>query len=180
LYRVEEALNKTSGANIMHLRPGYFFQNLLSNIAPAKKMNIIGSNFGGGDFKLVLSEPADIAAVAAEELLLHNFTGHNVKYVSSDERTTDDIARVLGQAIGKPGIQWIVFTDEQAMDAMVNAGLPHEIAKNYVEMGRGLRTGIVAEDYWKHRPDSLQKTKLEDFAKVFSHIYNLEEVPVHG
>jgi hypothetical protein len=63
---------------------------------------------------------------------------------------------------------------------MVQAGLPHEIAENYTEMCRAIRTGIVFEDYWKHRPASLQKTKLEDFAKIFATVYNKQEIPVHS
>jgi uncharacterized protein YbjT (DUF2867 family) len=179
LHAVEETLNQLQGVNVRHLRPGYFFENLLSNVDLAKKMNIIGGNFGGGDFKMVMTTPADIAEVATEELLLHNFTGHSVKYIASDERTTDDIARVLGEAISKPDLRWVTFGDEDARNAMVTAGLPLEVAKNYTEMGQGFRTGIVLEEYWKDRPESLQKTKLEDFAKTFSQVYNQDAVPVH-
>ena len=179
LHAVEQALNALADVNVRHLRPGYFYQNLLSNIDLAKKMNIIGANFGAADFRLVMTTPADIAEVATEELLLHKFSGHSVKYIASDERTTDDIARVLGESIGKPDLRWVIFGDEDARNAMVTAGLSLEAAKNYAEMNKGLRTGIVLEDYWKHRPASLQKTKLEDFAKTFAQVYNQDEVPVH-
>jgi uncharacterized protein YbjT (DUF2867 family) len=180
IHRAEEALNKLTDVNIKHLRPGYFFTNLLSNVEPAKNLNIMGSNFGGQDFKLVMANPGDIADVVAEELLIHNFTGHSVRYIASDERTTDDIAKVLGDAIGKPALKWVVFSDTDALNSMVQAGLPYEIAKNYAEMGHALHTGIAFEDYWKNRPASLQKTKLEDFAKTFAAVYNTQEVPVHG
>lgn len=180
LHRVENALNELADVHIKHLRPGYFYQNFLSQTGLAKQMNIIGSNFGGPNFKLVMSTPVDIAAVAAEELLIHNFTGHSVQYISSDERTTEDIAKVLGAAIGKPDLSWVVFTDEQVLDALLGAGLPPEIAKNYAEMTAGFRKGIVEEEYWKNRPASLQQTKLEDFAKVFADAYHADEVPVHA
>jgi len=180
LHFVEEALNALPDVNVLHLRPGFYYQNLLSNIELAKKMNIIGANFGAADFTLVMTTPADIAEVATQELLLHNFTGHSVKYIASDERTTDDIAKVLGESIGKPDLRWVTFGDEDARNAMVTAGLPLEVAKNYAEMNKGLRTGIVLEEYWKNRPASLQKTKLEDFAKTFAQVYNQDEVPVHS
>jgi hypothetical protein len=95
-----------------------------------------------------------------------------VRYIGSDERSTDEIAAVLGQAVGKPGLRWVVFSEEQALQGMIQAGLPEEIARNYVEMGVGLRTGLMFEDYWKHRPDTLEKTKLEDFGHVFTAAYN--------
>jgi uncharacterized protein YbjT (DUF2867 family) len=180
LHRAEEALNELVDVNIKHLRPAYFFQNLLSNVDLAKNLNIIGGNFGGGDFKLVLTSPADIADIVAEELLTHNFTGHSIRYISSDERTTDDIAKVLGDAVGKPSLKWVVFSDEDALNSMAQAGFSHEVAKNYAEMGHAIQTGIAFEDYWKNRPTNLQKTKLEDFAKIFASVYNQEQAPVHS
>jgi hypothetical protein len=137
-----------------------------------KHMNIIGSNFGGDDFKLVVADPSDIAEVAAEELLNHNFKGHTVRYIASDERNTNDIAKVLGTAVGKPALPWVVFTNDQALQGMIQAGLPKEIATNYENMGNSLHTGSMSEDYWRNRPSALGKTKLEDFAKVFAEVYN--------
>jgi len=179
LYRVEEALNELAGVHIKHLRPGYFFQNLLANVGMVKNLNIIGSNFGGPDFKLVMVDPADIAAIATDELLNLHFTGHSIRYIASDERTTDEIAKIIGAAISKPALPWVIFSDDQALDGMLQAGLSHEVAKNYAEMGHALRTGAMSADYWKHRPAGLQKTKLEDFAKSFAAVYNMPEVAVH-
>jgi uncharacterized protein YbjT (DUF2867 family) len=171
LHRAEEALNTLADVNILHLRPGYFYTNFLGSIGMVKHMNIIGSNFGG-DGKLVLSHPDDIAAAAAEALLRLDFKGHNIHYIASDERTSADVAKALGLTINKPDLPWIVFSDEQALEGMRQAGLPDEVAKNYVEMGTGLRSGAMAEDYWKHRPQSLGRTKLEDFATQFAGAYH--------
>jgi len=54
---------------------------------------------------------------------------------------------------------------------MKAAGLPEEVAKNYVEMNHSLHSGAMAADYFTHRPAQLEKTKLEDFAKVFAEAY---------
>jgi uncharacterized protein YbjT (DUF2867 family) len=172
LYRAEQALNELADTNILHLRPGYFYYNLLGNLAMVKNMNIIGGNWGGPGFKLVMSAPPDIAEVAAEELTGLKFTGHSVRYLASDERSADEIASVLGKAVGKPALPWVIFSDEQALQGILQAGLPEEIAKNYVEMGHALHTGLMTEDYLKHRPAGLQKTKLEDFAKIFAAAYS--------
>ncbi|MBD0376723.1 MAG: NAD-dependent dehydratase, partial [Flavisolibacter sp.] len=170
-YRVEKILNELDGVHIKHLRPGYFFQNFLSNLSMIKHMNILGGNFGPADTKIMLSEPGDIAEAAAEELQNLNFTGHSVRYIASDERTTEDIAKVLGTAIGKPDLPWVAFSDEQTLGGMQQAGLPEEVARNYTEMGAAIRNGIFSEDYWANRP-RLSKTKLEDFAPAFAAAYN--------
>lgn len=172
LYRAEKALNELSDVNIIHLRPGFFYNNLLSNIPMIKGMNILGGNFGDATTTAVLASTEDIAEVAAEELLTLTFTGHSIRYISSDERTWGDVARTLGQAIGKPELPWVGFNDEQTMGGLQQAGLPDEIAKNYTEMGVAMRTGAMAEEYYKNRPSTLGKVKLEDFATQFAAVYN--------
>ena len=172
LHRVEKALNELKDVNIKHLRPVYFFANLLGNVGMVKSMNIIGGNFGGADFKLLLADTNDIAEVAFEELSNPGFTGHSVRYIASDERNTDDIAKTLGIAIGNPELPWVIFSDEQALGGMKQMGFPENIAQNYTEMGHAMHSGIMFEDYWKNHPASLGKTKLEDFAKTFAFVYN--------
>jgi uncharacterized protein YbjT (DUF2867 family) len=172
LHLAEEALNTLTDVNIKHLRPAYFYQNLFSNIGLIKHAGIIGSNFNVMDNKFGIVDPADIAAVAIETLLQLNFTGHTVRYIASDEVSTNAIASEIGKAIGKPELAWVSFTNEQAYDGMKQAGLPEEITKNYVEMGDAINSGIMYEDYWKNHPATLGNTKLADFAKVFAAAYS--------
>jgi uncharacterized protein YbjT (DUF2867 family) len=172
LYRVEQALNALQDVNVKHLRPAYFYQNLLANVGLIKGMGIMGSNFSVEEGKFVIVDPTDIAEVAAEELLNLSFTGKSARYIASDEVSTAQIASVIGTAIGNPALPWVAFTDEQALGGMLQAGLPAEVANNYVEMGGAIRNGSMTEDYWKHRPSSLGKIKLGDFAKQFARIFN--------
>ena len=172
LYRAEQALNALKDVNIKHLRPSYFFNNLLGNAGMVKQMNIIGSNFGGKNFKMVLVDTNDIAEAAVEELLTLNFRGNSIRYIASDERDINEVAKILGVAVGKPELPWVVFSNEQAYEGMIQAGLPQEVAKNYAEMGNALNTGTMSEDYWKNHPATLGKIKIEDFAKTFAAVYN--------
>lgn len=165
IHRVENALNALEGVAVKHLRAGFFFINFYANVDMIKHAGIIGSNFGA-DTQMVLVHPLDIAAVAAEEIQ-SNFTGKSVRYVASDERTAGEVAKALGTAIGKPELPWIEFTDADNIAGAIGAGLPEEIATNYTEMGAAARTGILWEDYLKHKP-VLGKTKLKDFAVEFT------------
>ncbi len=175
LHRVELALNDLKDTNIIHLRPAYFYYNLLNTIGLIKNAGIIGSNFSVSDKKFMIVSPSDIADAAIQKLLSLNFTGHSIEYIASDEVSTDDIAAVLGNAIDKPGLKWVAFTDEQSLQGALQAGLPEELAKNYTEMGHAIQTGQMFEDYWKHRPSSLGKIKLANFAKTFAAAYNAGE-----
>ncbi|MDV3308967.1 MAG: NAD(P)H-binding protein [Cyclobacteriaceae bacterium] len=172
LYRTERELNKLSDANVLHLRPGFFYVNFFGNIGMIRNMGILGGNYGDSNAKMILSYPGDIAEAVAELLLQLSFTGHVVHYHASDERTLGEIARVLGVAVGKPDLPWVLFTDEQSYEGMVGAGLPEILASRYAEMGRAMRTGIMWEDFQKHRPAKFGKTKLEDFARIFATVYN--------
>jgi len=172
LYKVEQALNELTNTNIKHLRPVWFYTNLFANIEMIRHMNILGGNFGGDNFKMLMVFPNDVAEIAFEELSNLNFTGHSVRYIGSDERSTSDIAKIIGTSIGKPELPWVVFSDEQSYQGMMQAGLLENVAKNYTEMGHAMHDGSMFEDYWKHHPEKLGKTKLEDFAKTFAAVYN--------
>ncbi len=168
---LEGLLQGQKNTDIKILRPSYFMMNLFGMIPLIKNMNIMGANFGGTDEKIVLVHTNDIAAAAAEELLALNFTGHTVRYIAGDEQTGKEIAAILSNAVNRPGIAWVSFTDEQALDGMKQAGLQETFAEGYATMGKAIREGKMQEDYWKNHP-ALSPTKLEDFAKEFAAAFN--------
>lgn len=169
LHDVENIFATLNGVDVKHLRAGYFYINFLANIDMVKHANILGSNFGA-DAKLVLVHPRNIAEVAAE-VLESDFTGKTVQYVASDDESTPGgVAKILGTAVGKPELPWVEFSDEDALNGMVGAGLPEEIAKNYVEMGDAIRSNKLFVDYYKNRP-TLGSIKLKDFAAEFAAAY---------
>lgn len=178
LHYVEEALNRLDGVNIKHLRPGFFYTNLLSNINMVKTMGVIGGNYGN-HATMVFVHPDDIAEVAFKELDDLSFRGKSVRYIASDIKTTDEVASVLGKYIEKPNLTWVNFSDEDTVAGLVRAGLPEEIARNYAEMGHAMRKGEMQADYMKHQPLQLGKTKLEMFAKTFADAYRHSHSVTH-
>lgn len=169
IYRVEQAFNALEGTDVLHLRPGYFFYNFLSNIGLIKNMGIMGGNYGAD--KITLVHPRDIAAAAFEALTALDFNGKSVRYVIGDERTGAEVASVLGNAIGKPELPWVIFEDEQSFQGGVQAGLPEEHSRLYAEMGHALRTGTMVADFRKEDNGKRYPTKLEDFAPEFAAAY---------
>ena len=166
IHRVENELNHLQGVDVLFLRPSFFYTNFLANINMIKQMNILGANYGERTI-LPLVHPRDIAAVAAEEFKKASFTGKSIRYIVSDERSVDEIARVIGAAIGKPELPWINFSDEDQLKGLLGAGLSQEVAVNYTEMGHGVATGEMISDLQHHLP-IFSPTKLEDFAKEFA------------
>ena len=177
LNKMEQQLNSLEDVAIQHLRPVYFYTNLFSQIDLIQNLAIMGTNFSSEINKFPLVHPSDIAAVAAEKLQSLNFSGTSVEYVASDERTTSEIASILGKAIGKPELQWVKFTDEQVLKALIQSGIPSKAASELVEGFHAIDTGKVLEDYWINR-GSLGKIKLEEFALQFAAAY-LGDTKIH-
>ncbi|GGM94147.1 hypothetical protein GCM10010967_29180 [Dyadobacter beijingensis] len=168
---LEEKLAAIPGLQVKILRPSYFFNNLYSQIGLIRQAGIAGSNFGSTDEKLVLVDTDDIAKVATEQLLAPFTEPQTITYISSDERHPSEIAAVLGAAIGKEGLPWVPFSDEDSYNGMLQAGLNESFAGLYRDMGQALQNGTMQEDYWKNRGEIKGSFKLEDFAKRFAGAY---------
>jgi len=168
LFQVEKELNSLAGVDIVHLRPAYFFTNFMNNIGMVKHMGIIGANFG--EAPLLMVHPKDIAAKAAEFLLNPSFEGKTIHYIIGDERKLQDIAHVLGNAVDKPNLPWVNFSNEDSLNGMIQSGMTEEFAKNYVEMGTAIASGEMSAHFNSHR-NSFAPTKLEEFAPEFALAY---------
>jgi uncharacterized protein YbjT (DUF2867 family) len=169
-YNVENILNQLpEDVSIKFMRPVGFYINMFAFIPTIKTQNAIVQNYGG-DEKEPWVSPLDIAAVIAEEME-KPFHGREIRYIASDEVSPNEVAKVLGEAIGKPGLKWLQIPDEQMLNGMKAAGMNPEVAKGLVEMNAGRRGGVLYEDYNRHKP-TLGKVKLKDFAKEFADVYN--------
>lgn len=169
---LEKRLEVIEGINVVKLRPSYFYTNFYSMTDMIKHAGILGSNMGDGNQKLVVTHPKDIAEAAAKNLLSLNFKGQSIEYVSSDIVTLSEIAKSLGEKIGKPELPWIAFSDEDTFNGMTQSGLPEIFAKGYVQMGKSIREGLIQEDYFNRNEKPQGKIKLDNFAKEFAQAYS--------
>lgn len=170
-HNVEVMLNKLSNVAVTHLRAGSIFYNLFGFIREIKNAGVIHKNYGGND-KIVWVHTSDIAAAAAEELQKTRATGSNVRYVASDEKTASETAKIIGNAIGKPDLQWLLITDAKAKEGMIKSGLPASIVADLIDLNASIHSGAMGEDYELNKPVTMGKIKVEDFAKEFAAVYN--------
>lgn len=154
--------------SIKTMRPVGFYYNMFAFIPAIKNTGTIIQNYGGNEKEPWVS-PLDIADVIAEEIE-KPFVGRTVRYVASDEVSPNEVAKTLGEAIGKPDLQWNVISDEQFQNNLVNIGFNPLIAQGFTEMNAGRRNNLY-DDYKQNKP-VLGKVKLKDFAKEFATIYN--------
>ena len=164
---VEQILNElSSDVAITHLRPTSFYYNLFGYVDMIKSVGSIAANYGA-DNKIPWVSPIDIAAVIAEEIATP-LVGIKVRYVASDELTGNETASVLGAAIGKPDLKWIIISNEQMLSGLAAIGMNPQIAAGLVEMYASLHRGELQQDYELHKPIAMGKVKVEDFAKEFA------------
>jgi uncharacterized protein YbjT (DUF2867 family) len=165
-HNVEVILNNLSDVAITFMRPVGFYYNLYGFVAMIKKEGLIAANYGAEE-KLIWVSPLDIAAAIAEEIVTP-LAGRKVRYVASDELTGNETASILGAAIGKPDLKWIIISSEQMQSDLETAGMNQHIAAGLVEMFASQHSGLLTEDYYRNKPAVMGKVKLTDFAKEFA------------
>lgn len=153
---------------ITFLRPVGFYHNLYAFINMIKTSGSILSNYYA-EYKEPWVSPIDIAAAASEELE-RAFTGRKIRYVASDEVTTNQLISILGSAIRQPDLTWNVIPDKQLLNDLITMGMSSQAAKGLVEMNASRRDAVLYEDYYRHRP-TMGKIKMADFAKEFANAF---------
>jgi uncharacterized protein YbjT (DUF2867 family) len=168
-HNAEIILNKLSDVAITFMRPVGFYYNLFIFSGLIKTTGMISSNYGADDIIPWVS-PLDIADAIAKEIVTP-LAGKKILYVASDELSCNEVATILGEAIGKPDLKWTLITDEELQTRYESFGMNKKIAAGLVEMQASMHSGIFYEDYYRNRP-ALGKIKLKDFAKEFAAAYN--------
>lgn len=164
LYDFEQMLKAIKGLDILSLRAGYFMQNLLTTIGMIKGMNILGYSLRN-DVKTPMVHTKDIAAAGTKYLLSLDFKGFNHVFVpGAADLTMDEVANILGKAIGNPDLKYVTFPYEAAKAGMLQAGIPETIADGYNELFKSLNDGHYLNDYTRTQ-ENTTPTTLEDFAK---------------
>ena len=153
------------------LRPSYFMENFLTNISLIKNMGINGSTIST-DKHFPIIATADIAKVAAEKLNDLSWKGKAIlPLLGPKDYSMNEVTRALGASINKPDLQYIQFPDEQAKQSMLQWGISESVAQAYVEMTEGINLGYFNTE--KRDASSTTQTTIEEFAKTFAYVYNL-------
>jgi uncharacterized protein YbjT (DUF2867 family) len=166
----EVVLDGLDGVNVLSLRAGYFYTNLLLSLDLVKTAGCMGNMFTIPDGAFTVVDPEDIARVAANALDTLDFKGHSYAYVISDLTGTNEIASLIGKEIGVLDLKWVKFPREDVRKALLNYGFANGAATDYQEMFATLDTGLLFEDIQRTKP-RVEGTSIEDFAKIWAAKY---------
>ncbi|SEI42902.1 NAD(P)H-binding protein [Pseudomonas sp. NFR16] len=167
----EDVLNSAGdNVNVLSLRTGYFYTNLLLSIDLIKKAGHMGNMFAIPQGRFTVVDPQDIARIAAAALTTQNFKGHVYQYVVSDLTGTDEIASLIGKEIGIPDLKWEKFEKEDFRQVLLGYGFAKGAANDYVEMFETLDKGLLFDHFFETKAP-FGGTSIEAFAKRFAAIY---------
>jgi uncharacterized protein YbjT (DUF2867 family) len=166
LHDQEERLNQIPGLNVVHIRAGYFMENLYGNIDMIKK-GAFGTAMKG-DLKVPFIATRDIASAAAKILMYLDFTGSSVRELLGErDISLDEIAKIIGKAIRTPRVKYSQFSYGNTIKALVGMGMSRDVAQSFVDLSKAANEGILYRGI-RRTPESTTGTSFEEFAKSFA------------
>jgi uncharacterized protein YbjT (DUF2867 family) len=141
LHYMETRFAKISGLNALHLRAGYFMENALPQVEILQQFGMMAGPVNG-DLKLPMIATRDIGAAAADVLLRLNFMGQQTReLLGQRDISYNEVAHIVGAAIGRPALAYIQLPAEQVIMAMAQMGISKLVAGLICEMSDALNSG---------------------------------------
>jgi uncharacterized protein YbjT (DUF2867 family) len=166
LHDVEQRLNRLPDSHVLHLRPGYFMENLLWNRDLIATQGIIGTPLRS-NLAISMIATRDIAAAATQRLRVRDFSGKRTQeLLGHQDLTMVEATAVIGKATGNPSLHYVQFPYEAAEEAMLGMGMSADTARNFVELYRAFNEGRVTP-LEPRTPANTTATSFEEFAAAF-------------
>ena len=143
LHKMEKRLGQIKGLNALHLRAGYFMENTLAQIGVIRSLGMMAGPVRA-DVLLPMIATRDIGVAAAEALLRLDFKGQQTQELLGPRDVAyAEAAKIIGAAIGKPGLAYVQLPDEQVIQAMMGMGMSKNMAVLLCEMSAAINSGYM-------------------------------------
>ena len=156
----EQLFNET-GADVTHLRCGYFFSNLLADSASIAAGELTTTL--PPDLRFPWVDPRDIAVVAALRLLSTAWSGQVTQGVHGPEDLSfAEVADILAAIVGHP-VTARQLADDDVATELRRFGLSANQIDGILGMARGMRSGFEYEN--PRTPTTTTPTTLASWAR---------------
>ena len=143
LHQLEARMNGIPGLNALHLRAGYFMENMLPQVGIIKNMG----NMAGpvrADLPIPMIATRDVGVAAADALARLQFSGKQTReLLGQRDITYREAAQIIGAAIGNPNLAYTQLPDVQVIPALMQIGLSRNMAEQLHEMVESLNNGHI-------------------------------------
>ena len=164
LYDMEQNLNELTDIKVVHYRPSYYMENAFYTIPLILMQGINGIN-AKGDHAFPMVSIKDTAAYLVRTILQyedHN-SGDIVSILGPRDYTLQEFTTILGNAIGKPNLPFIEFTDIDMKQGMLQGGAGSESFIDLaIELYRSFEGGSLNSEI--RTPENTTPTTAEAFA----------------
>jgi uncharacterized protein YbjT (DUF2867 family) len=163
----EARLNELTEANVLHLRAGWFMDNLFMSLDGIRTMGALGLPFPG-DVPIAMIATRDIGVVAARHLTAMDFEGHQTQeLLGPREYTLEEAASIIGAAIGKPDLPYARIPDEVMEQALAGMGTHPATVATFMELYHGGAAGLLVPEKPRSAAGTTPTT-LEAFAPAIA------------
>jgi uncharacterized protein YbjT (DUF2867 family) len=171
LHLLEEKFNRIANLNVLHLRAGYFMENLLPQIGVIRSMGMMAGALKG-DLPVAMIATRDIGAFAAVALEKLDFKGKQTReLLGQRDVSMKQAAAIIGQAIGKPNLSYSNVPAMMLKPAMVQMGISANAVDLLLEMSDAMNTGhmvaLEARSAANTTPTSIEMFATEVFVPAF-------------
>jgi uncharacterized protein YbjT (DUF2867 family) len=163
IYNLEQKLNGIAALNVLHLRAGYFMENLMAQLGVIRSMGMMAGPLKG-DLPVPMIATRDIGEYAGDALAALQFSGKQTRELLGARNVTmREAATAVGTAIGRPGLSYTHAPAMMLKPAMVAMGIAANVVDLLLEMSEALNTGhMVALE--PRSPENTTPRTIEWFA----------------
>ncbi|NHM07642.1 NAD(P)H-binding protein [Flavobacterium sp. CYK-4] len=170
LHTLEKYLAQTNADQLI-IRAGFFFNNFFGSL-PLIKYTGINGGVHSPDLPVYMTSTTDIGVLAANELMNGNFNGVEIReYLSESPMTMSEATTLIGKAIGKPDLPYLLFTEEDYVTGLANAGISSEVAHLLAKMGEAFNDGKLKPQQ-QRTAKTTAKSSFESFVPILAQVYN--------
>lgn len=143
LHNFEQKLNRIASLNVLHLRAGYFMENLLPQVGIIQNFGMMAGPVRG-DLPLPIIPTRDIGNYVADALAKLNFSGKQTRELLGQRDVTyNEIAGIIGKAVGQPGLRYQQLRASELKPALMQMGMSAALADLLLEMADALNSGYM-------------------------------------
>jgi uncharacterized protein YbjT (DUF2867 family) len=163
LHAQEQRLRALDGVDVLVLRPGSFFENLIPAV-PAIEQGGGYADVFAPELPIPMVAVRDVAAAGAAALTRRSCTGYQVRELPGPrDLSYAQATGILGAQLGRPDASYEQLPARDAVETLMAYGFSTDAARHYVKFARALEVGLIRPREARHAGSS-GDTSFEAFA----------------
>lgn len=147
---LEQQLDEVEGLNVLHLRAGYFMENLLSFAEQIAAGDVLSGPLSGS-VALPLIATGDIGEAGAAALLALDFQGRVVRELHGErDLTLEEATAIAGRVLDRPNLHYV----QTPLDEVRRGWRDHGMSDHVIDLMTQVAEGINTRGYHTSQPRS--------------------------